>query len=183
MMKNEYSGTLHINNLININRLYEMMKEALIQESNNNNINNQNTTPAPATFNHQGHTVLFATINTKNQINPPIIINKPNRLFITKKGQKIFNIIKEPHANNRIKTVRIIYKNEEEQSNNENYNYNYGAEEEDLKDDAYENNKKEEYYENAEEDEEYENNYENPNEQNDNYFGSSAYPQYYNIFK
>ena len=160
-----------------------MMKEALIQESNNN-INNQITTTAPPTFSHQGHTVLFATINTKNQINPPHLISKPNRLFATKKGQKIFNIIKEPHANNRIKTVRIIYKNEEEQSNNENYNYNYGNEvEADVKDDPYAHNKKEEYYENVEEDEEYENNYENPNEQNDNYFGSSAYPQYYNIFK
>ena len=68
-----------------------------------------------------------------------------------KKGQKIFNITKEPHANNRIKTVRIIYKNEEEQSNNQNYNYNYGNEVEgEVKEDQYAHNKKEEYYENAE---------------------------------
>jgi hypothetical protein len=182
MINNEYSGTLHINNLINMNRLYDLMKEALIQESNNN----LNTTPGitvPPSYNNQGHTVLFATINTKNQINPPSI-NKPNRLFVTKRGQKIFNIIKEPHANNRIKTVRIIYKNEEEQANNYNYNYNnFVNEAEDEAKEDYSNIKKEEYYEQDEEEQEYENNYENINVQNDNYFGSSAYPQYYNIFK
>jgi hypothetical protein len=183
MINNDYSGTLHINNLINMNRLYDMMKEALLQESNtnNNNIANNPVVTLPTnTFTHQGHTVLFATINTKNQINPPTI-NKPNRLFVTKRSQKIFNIIKEPHSNNRIKTVRIIYKNEEEQSNNYNYNNYENEVEEEAKEDA--NVKKEEYYENAEDEEEYENNYDQINEQNDNYFGSSAYPQYYNIFK
>jgi len=182
MINNEYSGTLHINNLINMNKLYDMMKEALIQESNNNINTQTGVTPTP-NYNSQGHTVLFATINAKNQINLPNI-NKPNRLFMTKRGQKIFNIIKEPHANNRIKTVRIIYKNEEEQSNNYNFNYsNYPNEvEEEAKEDNS-NIKKEEYYEQEVEEEEYENNYDNIPGQNENFFGSSAYPQYYNIFK
>lgn len=164
-----------------------MMKEALIQDSNNNN-NNLTTNPGVQmptnTFNHQGHTVLFATINTKNQINPPSSINKPNRLFVTKRGQKIFNIIKEPHSNNRIKSVRIIYKNEEEQLNNYNDNFNNYPNEiqEEAEEEQYVNNKKEEYYENLEEEQGFESNYD-PNEQNENYFGSSAYPQYYNIFK
>lgn len=151
MINNDYSGTLNIQNLNHINSLYEMMKEALIVD---NNTNYPNTNPGG---------MIFATINqntTKNHIFATSNSQKgmghdtrPNRLFSTVKGKKIFNIVKEPNLYNRRKTIKIIYKQEED-SNNLQRNYNFGYEEDSneikeeyhpIKDDRYEENREEDY--------------------------------------
>lgn len=100
MINNEYSGTFAIRNLNHINKLYEMMKEALIQQ----NIPTQNNNVA---FN-TGPTTLFTTTNMSN------LGSKPFKLFTTSKPNKIFNIIKQPNYSNRKKNITIIYDNEKD---------------------------------------------------------------------
>jgi hypothetical protein len=188
MISNEYSGTLNINNLNHINRLYEMMVEALQQETNlNMNINPQPTSNIFMTTSASGHkpTVIFTTTNTQklyDQNNSSV--NKPKTLFGTIKGKKIFNIIKEPNPNFRRKQVKIIYKNDEEadypaddykelNQQGEYVNYEY----EEVGDDHI---KQEEYYEPRED--EYLEDEENKEDGNDNIF-ESTYPSFLNIFK
>src|SRR5690606_32971139 len=105
MINNQYSGTLNINNLNQINKLYEMMKEAILH---------QNTVQAvaynpPVIHNIQPGQVLFTTTNMANPNANP----QPKKMFMTVKGQKIFNIIKESNVkeNNRRKSVTIVYDN------------------------------------------------------------------------
>jgi hypothetical protein len=94
LINNNYSGSLHINNLHHMNKLYDMMKEALLNDGSGHVM--QPVAPGQ----------IFTTTNT----------NKP-RVFMAVKGQKIFNIIKE---NNPVrKSVKIIY-NEDD---NEEYEY------------------------------------------------------------
>ena len=123
MILNEYSGTLDILNLQQINKLYDIMKEALIQESNNSNT--IITTPQTsgqifATFvtTHNGAHPIFATTNSS------FPLNKPNKLFVTTKPNKIFRIIKEPNVSNRRKMVKIIYNNEENNIQNNEFEMN-----------------------------------------------------------
>ena len=42
LINNNYSGTLNIQNLIQINKIYEMMKESILQENNLHNQQQQN---------------------------------------------------------------------------------------------------------------------------------------------
>jgi hypothetical protein len=111
LINNDYSGTLHLSNLQQMNRLYEMMKEALLQESQTN--------------------INYTTSNFTER-----------RIFMTVKGQKIFNIIKEGNTLNKRKSVKIIYNNDDEEYAYENYDE--------------EDEKEEEYKQDYEEYEEYE---------------------------
>jgi hypothetical protein len=103
LINNNYSGTLNIQNLIQINKIYEMMKESILQENNlhnqqqqnninsdgsNNNYNNNNNTNNNPNYpiNIQGVTNIFTTIKTNN------------KLFMTIKDKKIFNIIKDNNS-------------------------------------------------------------------------------------
>lgn len=114
MINNEYSGTLHINNLLHMNKLYEIMKEALLLESQNN-------------FNLTGN------------------FNQEKRIFLTVKGQKIFNIIKEGNPVNKRKSVKIVYNNDDEEYGYDNY-------EEEEKEEEFQKNEYDEYeYEELEE--------------------------------
>jgi len=98
LLSNNYSGTTAIQNLTHINKIYEIMRDAVAQENNpqhphnlnhsfnsgSNIYNNQQSLP----INLHGVTNIFQTV-------------KPNKLFMTIKGQKIFNIVKEnnqPHV-------------------------------------------------------------------------------------
>lgn len=97
LLTNNYSGTTAIQNLTQINKIYEIMREAVAQENNpqhQHNLNHSldlsinihnNTQSHP--INLHGGTNIFQTV-------------KPNKLFMTIKGQKIFNIVKEnnPHV-------------------------------------------------------------------------------------
>lgn len=146
LINNNYSGTLNINNLNHINKLYEIMKEAVIQETNNQILNNNIQNPPAVSY---PPNAIFATTNTLNTHIQP----KPNKLFVTSKGQKIFNIVKEVNPNNRRKSVKIIYKNEEY---NDEYNQQepaqdeYHYQEEHLKENQYPI-KHEDYYDNPQE--------------------------------
>jgi hypothetical protein len=132
LIANPFSGTLHINNLQHMNKLYEIMKEALLQDSTNH------ANPTPSYLPGQ----IFATTNTANTGGAG---TKP-RLFMAIKGQKIFNIIKENNSNNnntgdRRKSVRIIYNNE----NDEEYEEEYGNQYEDNEGYAEEGKEEENY--------------------------------------
>ena len=99
LLTNNFSGTTNIQNLIQINKIYEIMRESILQENNiqnqqqqnvsnpynfngSNNTNNNNNNNQPHPLNLQGVTNIFTTI-------------KQNKLFMTIKGQKIFNIVKD----------------------------------------------------------------------------------------
>ena len=112
---NEYSGTLHVNNIKNINSLFEVMKLAKANENLINNINNNSSKPVAPNTNS-----IFIINNGKNPYE-----KKPT--FVTFKGNKIFNIIKDNSGsnynnnqsnNNRIKSVKIIYKDDHNLINN-----------------------------------------------------------------
>ena len=168
-----------------------MMKEALQQENTLNlNINNQPVSGNIfVTTNAAGHkpTVIFATSNTHKQLfelnnssrDNNNNIQKSNKLFTTNKGKKIFNIVKEPNPNFRRKSVRIIYKNEDDYNTGENYQYEYSENEEKEENYAV----KEEYYEEREHEHALEHEEEHKiDDGNDNIFDSS-YPTFLNIFK
>lgn len=98
LLSNNYSGTTAIQNLTHINKIYEIMRDAVAQENNpqhphnlnhslNSSINIHNNAQSHP-INLHGVTNIFQTV-------------KPNKLFMTIKGQKIFNIVKEnnqPHV-------------------------------------------------------------------------------------
>jgi hypothetical protein len=183
MINNEFSGTLSIHNLNHINQLYEMMKDALIQESvSNYSVPNTSAVIFATSTNPTKPSVLFATTNSQKNFE-----TKPNRLFTTVKGKKIFNIIKEPNPNNRRKSVKIIYKNEEDySSNNLNRNYNYDYQDENeyvkeeyhpIKQEGYDENRDEDYDDGEEEDVSVKH-----EDGHDNIF-ESTYPNFLNMFK
>ena len=109
LLTNNYSGTTHIQNLIQINKIYKIMRESILQENNiqnqqqqnaiNMNINNGNN----FITGHNGNNISLGNNNNTNQpLNLQGVTNifttvKPNnnKLFMTVKGQKIFNIIKD----------------------------------------------------------------------------------------
>jgi len=93
LLTNNYSGTTALQNLTHINKIYEIMKEAVTQE----NIAAQN-------YHNLNHSLNSSNINHNNFQNHPINLHgntnifqtvKSNKLFMTSKGQKIFNIVKE----------------------------------------------------------------------------------------
>ncbi len=99
LLSNSYSGTTSIQNITQINKIYEIMREAVAQENNhqhphnlnhslNSSINIHNNTQSHP-INFHGVTNIFQTV-------------KPHKLFMTTKGQKIFNIVKKhaPHVIN-----------------------------------------------------------------------------------
>ncbi len=118
-----------------------MMKEALVQENGNNypyNTGYNSSHPGGMLFTTSNPNVskpLFSTTNSVKLFDN----TKPNKLFITVKNKKIFNIVKDPIPNNRRKSVRIIYKNEDDYSSNDihrNYEYQYDDDMR-LKNDGY----------------------------------------------
>jgi len=141
VIENEFSGTLHVTNINNINNLYNLMKQNQYFENTNNNCLNNNLTSSNINS-------LPSTNNTGLGIrsiipsNPSFHIEK-KPTFVTIKNNKIFNIIKENsnfnnnHSSNinRIKTVKIIYKEDNASMNNYenniemNANNNYDEEE------------------------------------------------------
>jgi hypothetical protein len=107
-----------------MNKLYEIMKEALLHESSGGHQYVSTVTPGQ----------IFTTTNTA----------KP-RVFMAVKGQRIFNIIKENHNDNRRKSVKIIYNGDE---NEEEYQYEDEIYEEEKEGDAgYEEYEGEEEFE------------------------------------
>jgi hypothetical protein len=170
MINNPNSGTLCINNLNHINRLYEMMKEALAQENSlaQGNLFSTTTGPKPS--------IIFATTNSQRHLYDSTV--NRNKLFITSKGKKIFHIYKEPHQTNRRKSVQIVYNLEDA---SEEAPYQHYEDSENYEKEEYAGNKPEEYYEEGEED------YEEPAEEdhkqeeaNEDYFGGNYIRNYFN---
>jgi len=168
MINTYQSGTIQSANLNYLNKLFEMMKDAIFYDSEQNRINYPNPNNANCSYNVQqsqssnnvfnmnSGTHIFQTIKS---------VNKPNTSSI--KGQKIFNIVKENNQSNK-RSVKIIYINSEENNensnkyynaNNMNYDYEYQHQNE------IDNNERLDKYEN--EDEFYENDNENYNTQGD----------------
>lgn len=175
MINNPHTGTLSIHNLNHINRLYEMMKEAMAQENSlaQGNIFSTSLGQKPS--------VIFATTNSQKSLYDSN--TNRNKVFITSKGKKIFHIYKEPHHNNRRKSVKIIY-NLEDASEEGAYPYE-GSEI--YEKENYQDQKPDEYYDHREVEEE---EYEEPQEEeikqeevDDNYFGRTSYPGFMNYFK
>ena len=147
-----------------------MMKEALAQENSLAQGNLFSTTSG------QKPTVIFATTNTQKQLYDSNL--NRNKLFITSKGKKIFHIYKEPHQNNRRKSVKIVY-NVEDASEDAPYQY---EESEQLED--YPEEKPEDYYEQREEEFEEPQEEENKAEEgHEDFFGRGTYPTFMNYFK
>lgn len=91
MIDNPFSGTLSANNINRINKLYEMMKDALIQ---------QTISVGLTSCYAKGNGIpIFTTTNMADKGNPA-------KMFYTVKGNKIFNIVK--HPNQRRKTIMIL---------------------------------------------------------------------------
>ena len=196
MINSYQSGTIYISNLNYLNKLFEMMKDAIFYDSEQNRINYSNPNNVNASFNQQNQNSNNAfNINSGTHIFQTIkSVNKPNSSI---KGQKIFNIVKENNHSNK-RSVKIIYINNEENNdnsnkyynaNNINYEYEYQHQNDidnNERADKFEN--EEEFYENINENyntqgEIGEENFEeeNKNEGNDDYFNSYSSWKY--IFK
>ena len=100
LINNSFSGTTCIQNLSHINKLYEIMKEAILQE---NNLANQNLNSSINTNNNNNisNNPIHANPINLHGITNIFTTSKPNRLFVTVKGQKIFNIVKENNIPNK----------------------------------------------------------------------------------
>ncbi len=186
-MFNSYqSGTMQNINLNYLNKLFEMMKDAIFFDSEQNRIPNFNSNSLNNyNFNNQTTTnslILNAGSNIFQTIKST---NKPNTSI---RGQKIFNIVKENNHSNK-RSVKIIYINNEENNenshgmynlNNVNYEFVYNANDLDNQESLNEKYESEvEFYENDVENyntqgEMGEENFEeeNKNEVNDDYFHS-----------
>jgi hypothetical protein len=195
-MFNSYqSGTMQNINLNYLNKLFEMMKDAIFFDSEQNRIPNFNSNSLNNyNFNNQTTTnslILNAGSNIFQTIKST---NKPNTSI---RGQKIFNIVKENNHSNK-RSVKIIYINNEENNenshgmynlNNVNYEFVYNANDLDNQESLNEKYESEvEFYENDVENyntqgEMGEENFEeeNKNEVNDDYFHSYSSWKY--IFK
>lgn len=82
VIDNEYSGTLTLNNVIKVNKLYEILREGLQQQCQNNN-------------NTQGGKVYCSEKSNTTSINETPSVPSKTKLFVTVKGKKIFEIKKE----------------------------------------------------------------------------------------
>lgn len=136
MINNPDSGTISLNNIYRINILYELMKKGLTQQNaisvyanqqlpqmqntngtnmylnNNNTIANCNSSNAPVT-----HSAVLFTTSINGQPNK-------SKMFVTTKGRKVFEIIKEgasggtgtysgaTNLNNTLSNVGIINYND-----------------------------------------------------------------------
>lgn len=113
---NTYSGTLHISNLTHINKLYEIMRDALICE------NNQQQQEGGSIY--QGY----------NMEAKPLTMS--NKIFTSMKGQKIFHIYKDTsninesrnyeNLNPNILQYNVYNQYNEMNSNINNYMYSQG---------------------------------------------------------
>ena len=118
MIDNPYSGTTTMNNINQLNQIYELMRRGITQQNtpsyayqNNSshtsysnsgsNLNNSNS----GANNSNGHVVFFrTTVNNQHPNNSPNSTNsssisqtnqqKTNVLFVTTKGKKVFDIVK-----------------------------------------------------------------------------------------
>jgi hypothetical protein len=119
LLNNKYSGTTNIQNLIQINKIYEIMRESILQENNLHNQNQQQQTINNMNLNGSVSNYNINSTNNNN-INPNQSLNihgnsniftivKPNnvKLFMTEKGQKIFNIIKDNKSEQVINLKKI----------------------------------------------------------------------------
>lgn len=115
MVDNSYSGTTNINNINQINQIYELMKKGITlqntpnygyQNSLHNSYSNLHSNQGNIA-NNNGHVVFFKTTNNLSTNNTsPNSSNsgnstqqKPNVLFVTTKGKKVFDIIKQTSNN------------------------------------------------------------------------------------
>jgi hypothetical protein len=93
LLTNNFSGTTKIENLTQINKIYEIMRDAVAQE-NNQQHNNLNNSINSGTNIIKSAPLQSHPINLHNGGNIFTTV-KPNKLFMTIKGHKIFNIVKE----------------------------------------------------------------------------------------
>ena len=134
MSANKFSGSLNYNNLNNLNFLYSILRNSFNAENTN-----ANTNPV---ISNTG--LIFNVNNPNNTIqNKPFLLSK-QKFF---KGQKIFNISKESNPLNRRKSVKIIYKNDEDEDSNDCDKLNGG---ETLENYEIKNEIEEEQFENGE---------------------------------
>ena len=110
---NDYSGTMNINNLVNANKLYEMLKDGLQQQCQLNQ-----STSTSQSRNEKPHT------NTSTNHNK-------GKLFVTFKGRQIFEIKKADETNNKKPTVYNTNNTQNGYSNKEE-DYQYIPEEEEV---------------------------------------------------
>lgn len=101
MIDNKYSGTATINNITQINNLYELMKRGITQQSTPNlyqSISHNNPNSSNSIVNITSSRIpntsfpgqaLFRTTNSNYIDN-----SKKNVLFVTTKGKKVFDIVK-----------------------------------------------------------------------------------------
>jgi len=196
LINGSQSGTIQSRNLNYLNKLFEMMKDAIFYDSEQNRINYSNPNNVNYSFNLQNESSNNAfNINSGTHIFQTIkSVNKP---ILSIKGQKIFNIVKKNNHSNK-RSVKIIYTNNEENNensnkyynvNNANYEYEYRNHDEIDNDERVEKfDNEEELYEHSVENyntqgEIGEENFEeeNKNDQNDDYFNSYSSWKY--IFK
>lgn len=113
LLNNNYSGTTDIKNLIQINKIYEIMRESIMQENNLQNQQQQNNLNNPMNtgnnFNMSMNNPFSVSTNTNQPLNLQGVTNifttvKPNsnKIFMAVKGQKIFNIIKDNNNNEQV---------------------------------------------------------------------------------
>ena len=117
MVNNQISGTLSVKNLNYVNKIYELMKNAVFYD-NSENFNGINLTSTNINVNSSNinHNHLNTNNNAPENVNNIFTTSKPaKKVFISIKGEKIFNIIKENNLKNK-RSVKIIYSNEEENS-------------------------------------------------------------------
>jgi len=94
LLSNNFSGTTKIENLTQINKIYEIMRDAVAQENNPQQHNNLNNSINSGTNIIKSVPLQSHPINLHSGGNIFTTV-KPNKLFMTVKGQKIFNIVKE----------------------------------------------------------------------------------------
>lgn len=81
VIDNEYSGTLTMNNVINVNKLYEILRDGLQQQCQNSNT--------------QGGKIYYSEKSNTPSLNGTSSVPSKTKLFVTIKGKKIFEIKKE----------------------------------------------------------------------------------------
>ena len=110
MIDNSFSGMVNVDNVNQINMLYDLMKKGIIQQNTVNYSYNNNV-------NTNSHVVFFKTSNAN------LTQQKQNLLFVTTKKKKVFEIIKNDSNStlNTNETQKIEYNT---QIQNENYDNN-----------------------------------------------------------
>jgi hypothetical protein len=176
LINNPFSGTMNINNLNQINRLYEMVKESVHDNGFHGTSMNIST---PAVIQSKP-SIIFATSNTHKELFETKLASKPQ--FINK-DKKIFNITKEPKQMSKFKPVKILYNHDYYENENANYNYEYENEMKEISNTG--EAVKDEFYEHKEEDEHYVENHEELVDENSSDIMFENNPRFLNmnIFK